>query len=420
MPEPFTWWVGVDWGSETHAVCVLDGMGRLDEERGVAHTVAAVQGWLTDLVTRTAAPPVQIAVAIETPRGVLVETLLAGGFAVFAINPKQLDRFRDRFTVAGAKDDRRDAHVLADSLRTDGHAFRRLQLDDPLILELRERSRAAAEWQRDVARFTNRLREQVLRIAPGLLPLCPAADEPWFWTLLEHAAPPEQRARLTRARVRTILKRHRIRRLSAEDVWTQVHAADFVPAPGVVAGVQARLVGLLAQVRVTATLYQHGQKEIERVLQALAAPDTPGEPREHRDVEILRSLPGVGRIVTATMLAEAARPLADRDYSTLRGCAGLAPVTEQSGKRYRVVKMRHACNPRLREAAYHWGRASLQTDPASLAYYRRLRQRGHTHGRALRSVVDRWCRILIAMLTDRTLYDPTRFAVPDVPVAASA
>ena len=231
---------------------------------------------------------------------------------------------------------------------------------------------------------------------------------------------PAARQRLTRARVRTLLKRHRIRRLSVEDVWTQVQAADFVPAPGVVAGVHARLVGLLAQVRVTATQYQQGQKEIERVLHALATRDAPGEPREHRDVEILRSLPGVGRMVTATMLAEAARPLAERDYHTLRGCAGIAPVTEKSGKRYCLVKMRRACNQRLREAAYHWGRTSLRTDPTSRAYYGRLRQRGHTHGRALRSVVDRWFRILIAMLTHRTLYDPTRFASPDLAVAATA
>jgi Transposase/Transposase IS116/IS110/IS902 family len=420
MTETFAWWVGVDWGSEAHAVCMLDGTGRINEERVVAHTVEAVQAWLTGVLTRTAARPAQIAVAIETPRGVLVETLLAWGFAVFALNPKQLDRFRDRFTVAGAKDDRRDAHVLGDSLRTDGHAFRRIQLDDPLILELRERSRAEAEWQRDLARFTNRVREQVLRIAPALLPLCPAADEPWFWTLLEHAALPAARQRLTRARVRTLLKRHRIRRLSVDDVWTQVQAADFVPAPGVVAGVQARLFGLLAQVRVTATQYQQGQKEIERVLHALAMRDAPGEPREHRDVEILRSLPGVGRMVTATMLAEAARPVAERDYHTLRSCAGIAPVTEKSGKRYCLVKMRRACNQRLREAAYHWGRTSLRTDPASRAYYGRLRHRGHTHGRALRSVVDRWFRILIAMLLHRTLYDPTRFASPDLAVAATA
>ena len=73
------------------------------------------------LLSMTGAPAAAIAVAIEVPHGPIVETLLERGFQTHAVNPKQLDRFRDRFTVAGAKDDRRDAHVLADSLRTDRH-----------------------------------------------------------------------------------------------------------------------------------------------------------------------------------------------------------------------------------------------------------------------------------------------------------
>ena len=70
--------------------------------------------------------------------------------------------------------------------------------------------------------------------------------------------------------------------------------------------------------------------------------------------------------------------------------------------------MRRACNQRLRQAAYHWGRVSLINDEASRAYYDELRARGHTHGRALRSVIDRWFRILIAMLRNGTLYEPGR------------
>ena len=94
--------------------------------------------WVRD---RTGAPAHAIAVGIETPRGILVDTLLEQRSRVFALNPKQLDRFRDRFTAGGAKDDRRDAHVLADSLRTDARAFRPVRADDPLIIELRELSR---------------------------------------------------------------------------------------------------------------------------------------------------------------------------------------------------------------------------------------------------------------------------------------
>ncbi|MCG8598340.1 MAG: IS110 family transposase [Kiloniellales bacterium] len=78
------------------------------------------------LAANTGAAPTSIAVAIEVPHGPVVEALLEHGFQVYALNPKQLDRFRDRFSLAGAKDDRRDALVLADTLRTDRQALRHL------------------------------------------------------------------------------------------------------------------------------------------------------------------------------------------------------------------------------------------------------------------------------------------------------
>ena len=113
-------------------------------------------------------------------------------------------------------------------------------------------------------------------------------------------------------------------------------------------------------------------------------------------------------MVTATMLAEASGPLADRDYATLRAYTGAAPVTKRSRKRVFVVHMRYACKHRLRHALYHWARTSIQHDEAARLYYDALRARGHRHARALRSVADRWLRILVAMLTTRSLYDPTR------------
>ena len=113
-------------------------------------------------------------------------------------------------------------------------------------------------------------------------------------------------------------------------------------------------------------------------------------------------------MVSVAMLTQATEPLATRDYDRLRAHLGTAPITKASGKQ-RLVQMRTACAARLRDAAYHWGRVSIQKDASAAAYYRRLRARGQTHGRALRSVVDRWLRILVAMLRHRTLYDPKRF-----------
>jgi transposase len=115
--------------------------------------------------------------------------------------------------------------------------------------------------------------------------------------------------------------------------------------------------------------------------------------------------------VTAALVAEAMPLVARRDYATLRATTGVAPVRRQTGKNTRgTVAMRRACNARLREAVYHWAMTSTRTDAAARAYYAELRTRGHSHGRALRSVADRWLRILIAMLKTQTLYDPTCYA----------
>jgi transposase len=108
-------------------------------------------------------------------------------------------------------------------------------------------------------------------------------------------------------------------------------------------------------------------------------------------VAILRSLPGIGRINLATLLAEASGPVSRRDYSALRTLTGVAPVTKRSGKMC-VVMMRSAAHGRLRDAVYHWARVAVQRDPASGDRYAALRKRGCSHGRALRGVADRLLR----------------------------
>ena len=135
--------------------------------------------------------------------------------------------------------------------------------------------------------------------------------------------------------------------------------------------------------------------------------DASGQKSKQRDVTILRSLPGVGRIVVATLLAEAWEPLRERDYHALRSLCGAAPVTRRSGKRC-VVVMRQACHVRLRTAIYHWARVAIQHDELSRRRYRELRKRGHSHGRALRTVADRLLAVACAMLRTRTLFDPAR------------
>lgn len=123
VQQESAWFVGVDWGSEKHQTCILDGRGAIVEEREFSHGGTGL-GALGDWVLSVAGAASAVAVAIEVPHGPVVDTLLDRGFVVYAINPKQLDRLRDRISIAGAKDDRRDAYVLADGMPGGGSLAR--------------------------------------------------------------------------------------------------------------------------------------------------------------------------------------------------------------------------------------------------------------------------------------------------------
>lgn len=397
-------YVGIDWGTAQHQACAVDAAGQRAGEWTVPHSGAGLAALVTELA-RLAPVAARIAVALEAPRGALIDALLAHGAHVFVINPKQLARFRERHTVAGAKDDRRDACVAADTLRTDRAAFRRVTPEAPALIQLREMSRLHDELGQEVRRLTNRLREQVLRFYPSLLTLCPAADEAWLWNLLDRAPTPAAGRRLRPNTLRALLSEHRIRRLTADTLYAALQAPALPATPGTIAAAAEQVAFLLPRLRMLREQRTRCEHRLEALLDRLERGDDEGQ-HEHRDVTILRSSPGVGSVIAATMLAEGWEPLGRRDYHVLRAQTGSAPVTRQSGKT-RLVSMRRACNRRLRNAVYYWAANSLRLDPRCRAHYDRLRQR-HGHARALRGVADRLLRMLIAMLVNGTPYDASR------------
>jgi len=407
--SPVSWWVGIDSGWKEHQVCLLDRHGHVKGERSFAHNGPGIAELCAWLLQQTDAPPAQIAVAIEVPHGAVVETLLERGFLVFAINPKQLDRFRDRFSVAGAKDDTRDAYVLADSVRTDAHCFRHLALDHPLVLELREASRLAEELTQDRMRFINRLRDQLRRYFPQMLELADDLGTEWVLALLALAPTPAKAARLRQDRIASLLKAHHVRRFDAADVLAILRQPALHVAPGVTEGITATVATLIARIRLVNRQLNQANRQLATLCDKLAAEAPLGQAGEQNDVAILDSLPGIGPIVLAILLAEAYGLLQRRDYQALRLLSGAAPLTKQSGRK-RIVVMRYACNQRLRNAVYHWARIAMQKDPLCRAQYHRLRGQGHSHGRALRGIADRLLRVACAMLTNRCAYDPHHHA----------
>jgi transposase len=398
--------VGIDWSTRSHQVCVLTPEGAIVRECAVEHTAAAIQQLVAWLGTRSGGRLERIAVAIEIPRGALVESLLEHGLRVYTLNPKQVDRFRDRHSVSGAKDDRRDAYVLADALRTDLHKFRPVALDHPLVLQIREVSRVDEDLREDLNRLTNRLREQIYRIAPQILPLSPAAGEPWFWDLIGRligSGSDSGSGRITRRQVESVLRKHRIRRISSETILEAVREESLPLAPGAAEAARSHISLLLPRLKVAHEQRRQCARQLAALMERYVSDDE-DKGDGANDLKVLRSIPGVGLGVSAALLAEAAPLLAARNYHALRALSGLAPVTRRSGRSH-LVQMRYGCNSRLRNAFYHWARTSIQCDAIAKRYYAELRGRGHTHGRALRSVADRWLRIAMAMLRTRTTYE---------------
>ena len=229
------WFAGVDWGSRKHQACVLDADGEVLGEREFEHGGAGLSqmaDWLLSFATGDAG---DVGVAIETPSGPVVESLLEHGVAVHSINPTQRDRFRDRFSPAGAKDDRRDARVLASALRTDAHCLRRLERTDPAIVELREWSRLSEELTRERVRLANQMRQQLWRYYPQFLA---AVDDdvaaPWALDLWRSLPTPRAGQRVRGLTLTRVLKQHRIRRIDAATLRDRLRAPAVTLTPGTV------------------------------------------------------------------------------------------------------------------------------------------------------------------------------------------
>ena len=421
MEEKFKFLVGIDWGGERHQICVLDDVGKVRGERSVAHDGQALGEVCAWLLTVCGCVAGAIAAVIEVPYGPVVETLLEHGFAVFFIHPKQLDRFRDRFTAAGAKDDRRDAHTAADALRTDRDHLRRLAIRDPLTIRLCEWRRIYAELSDEHHRLIGRLYAQLWRYYPAFLKVGDDLAALWLVDLWDIVPSPTAAVTADREEIARLLKRCGVRRFDADSLLALLRQTPLLVAPGTAEAAEAHIRLLMQRLRLLHAQQRQAQMEIDALLaqwdqvarldpvpvaqdsrQISDAPRTQPVPG---DAEILRSIPGVGRIVLATVLTEGADAVRQRDYGALRLVSGVAPVTRQSGK-MRIVHRRYACSHLLRNAVHDWARIAVRFDVTWRSRYDELRGRKQSHARVLRTIGDRLLAVACAMLKAGTLYDP--------------
>ena len=282
--ERFAWFVGIDWGSEKHQACVLDQQGDIAGERSFPHSgvgLAELSDWILSIVGAANA----VAVAIEVPHGPVVDSLIDRGFVVHTINPKQLDRLRDRFSVAGAKDDRRDGYVLADGVRTDRRLFRRLSVADPRIIELRAWSRRTQELTEERVRLSNRVHHELWRYFPQLPKLTDDLAASWFLELWTLAPTPAKARRLRKSTVEQLLKQHRIRRVDAETVIRTLREPAIKVADGVAEAASVHIRSLIARLRVINRELREAEGQLDKICTAIGESEAvSGECLQRQDV----------------------------------------------------------------------------------------------------------------------------------------
>jgi transposase len=390
--------VGDDWAEDHHDVEVLDAAGRrLARARlpeGVAG-IARLHAIIGELAGQDVEDEhVEVLVGIETDRGPWVAALVAAGYQVFAVNPLQAARYRERHTVSGAKSDTGDAHVLADMVRTDAHQLRPVAGDSAQAeaVKVVARTHKTLIWER--TRHTQRLRHALRDYFPAAVQAFEDLDAPDALELLAKAPDPASAARLTRAQIRAALKRARRRDIGAktERIWAVLHA-EHLGQPEVVTGAYAASVrSLVAVLRVLdqqiATLQRQVVAHFGR----------------HPDAEILASQPGLGQILGARVLAEFGDdPTRYATAKARKNYAGTSPITRRSGKT-KLVAARYIHNDRLIDALMTQAFAALSASPGTRAYYDQLRARGAGHNAALRQLANRLVGILHGCLKTRTRY----------------
>ncbi len=405
--------VGVDWGSETHAACVVDETGAVLDVFEVGHD----PGGIGELVRRGVGEGelTDVTFVLERRDGLLVDALLRQGAVTWHINPKQVDRFRDRFSPAGSKSDALDARVLADSARTDPRAFQRVEARPAELVELRGIGRLHTALGESRDRLVNQANEALGRYHPAFVALQVDLCTDWGRALFKLAPNPDKARKVRRPAIDQLLRAHRVRKVTAEQVVACLRSAALVAAEGVQLVEQLSVEACVAQLDAVVEHLRVVERRMEKLLgEVCAAPPGSATAAWAPAATALLSMPGVGSKIAATVLAEAPEALRSADYPALRGVAGTAPVTKASGKRSKTpaVSMRHGCNVHLRNAMHHWGRTAAQADPHWADYRRGCLARGHTAGRANRQVADRLLRVLTALVSHGTTYDVARWPAP--------
>lgn len=387
-------YIGVDWADAEHAVWVEDEAGTRVTSRTVPQTVEGLTEFGRWLDERRAAGR-ELWAAIEKPEGRIVDFLLDHGVLVFAINPKAVDRARDRFRMSGAKSDPFDARVLAGFLRTDHGHLSPLRPSSEAAQELKGLTRDYARQVRQQTRLLNQLTATLKAYYPRALDVVDDLKSQWGRDFLRDFPTPDLLTALTERRWQRWAREHRLGAARAAALWTILARPQLAIPAHIVRIHTRRLDTVLAELDVTVRAVAAYRAAITDFFARMPA------------ARWATTLPGGGGTTVPRLYAELGDAAGRwHTFRQLQAHAGAVPVTDRSGK-HAVVLFRFACNTQFRDAVHQFAQQSLQHSDWARAYYDRCRRRGHRHHHALRALAAKWLKIIFVLWSRGVPYDET-------------
>jgi transposase len=392
--EEFAALVGLDWADAKHDVCLQATGTARREFLSFEHRPEAIDAWVQTLRTRFNGRP--IAVCLELNKGPIVSALRKYDFLVlFPVNPLTVAKYREAFTPSRAKDDPTDAELQVELLLKHRDKLQPLQPQSPAMRALAQLVEHRRRLVGDKVRCTNRLTSALKNYFPQVLQWFPEKDTAIFGDFLSRWPTLKAAQLARRSTLEGFFRAHHVRAADAIDTRLQAikSAIALTTDDGVITPHVLLVQALIAQLRVTLQAIADFDKAIAQRAQY------------HPDFPLFDALPGAGAVCAPRLLV-AFGEQRERFTSAeeLQQYAGIAPVTERSGKKS-WVHWRLQCPTFLRQTFVEWAAESTRHSFWAQVYYQQQRDKGKAHQAAVRALAFKWIRILFRCWQDRTPYD---------------
>jgi transposase len=390
------YYLGVDWADRVHQLYGGDENGIKVMEMKVQEShdgMAELGCWLD----QSRAEQVELWAAIEKPHGRIVDFLLDHGVVVYSVNPKVLDRARDRFRMSQSKSDPFDAWVLSDFLRTDHGHLRPLRPSSEQAQELKLLTRDQQRMVRHKTRLLNQLKITLKEYYPRPVEVFGDLESRVALDFLKQYSTPTALSKLSRKQWSRFTEKHpHLGQARSTKLWEELKKPQLMVPDHVVRAKAQLLEVLLDQLEASLRTIEKYSDQVERFFASTLA------------ARLVEKLPGgkSGTLLPALWAELGDAPARWQSFKHLQAEAGAVPVTKSSGKS-RIVEFRFSCNKQLRYAVYWFAFISINRSEWAKAFYRDQRARGHSHPQALRALGAKWLKIIFVMWRDHKPYDET-------------